>query len=104
MPLLSQEDLKMVIAESHSPAVSIFLPTHRAGPETQQDRIRLKNLLKQAETQLVKEETRPTDARELLEPVSALIDDAAFWRHQADGLAIFRAHDVFPVHRLPVMD
>jgi hypothetical protein len=103
MPLLSQEELKTIIAASHSPAVSIFLPTHRAGPEIQQDRIRLKNLLKQAETQLVKEGTRPTDARELIEPVSALIDDASFWRRQSDGLAIVLAHDVFRVYRLPVV-
>lgn len=43
---LSQQELKSVIAETHEPALSIFLPTHRAGREIQQDPIRLKNLLK----------------------------------------------------------
>src|SRR3982750_3567857 len=47
MPILSPEDLKSVVTEGHGPAVSIFLPTHRAGPDIQQDSIRLKNLLKQ---------------------------------------------------------
>lgn len=103
MPILSQEELKTVIAESKRPSISIFLPTHRAGPEIEQDPIRLKNLLKQAEERLItEEESRPAEARELLGPVSALLDDAAFWRHQADGLAIFRARDVFRVYRLPL--
>lgn len=102
MAILSQEEIKTVIEESQRPSVSIFLPTHRVGPEIQQDPIRLKNLLRQAETQLIAEGTRPAEARELLAPVSALLDDAAFWRHQADGLAIFRARDVFRVYRLPL--
>jgi hypothetical protein len=29
------------------------MPTHRAGAETQQDRIRLKNLLREAEERLI---------------------------------------------------
>lgn len=41
MPTLSQEELKTVITEARGPAVSIFLPTHRAGPDIQQDPIRL---------------------------------------------------------------
>jgi len=103
MPMLSPEDLKSVVTEGHGPAVSIFLPTHRAGPDIQQDSIRLKNLLKQAESELVREGNQATRARELLAPVSDLLDDAAFWRHQQDGLAIFRSPDVFRVYRLPVV-
>src|SRR5574339_666895 len=101
MPTLSHEDLKSVIAAGQAPAVSIFLPTHRAGPEIQQDSIRLKNLVKQAERQLLAEESRPAGARELLAPVTKLVGDAAFWRHQGHGLAIFRSEDFFRVYRLP---
>ena len=102
MPLLSEEEFKTVITESQGPAVSIFLPTHRAGPEIQQDPIRLKNLVKQAEAQMIAEGARPAAARELLAPVSSLLDDAAFWRHQQDGLAIFRSRDILRVYRLPL--
>lgn len=102
MPALSQEELKSVITEGQTPAVSIFMPTHRAGPEIQQDPIRLKNLLKQAEEQIISAGTRPAEARELLAPVAALINDAAFWRHQEDGLAIFRSPDVCRIYRLPL--
>ena len=63
MPMLSPEDLKSVVTEGHGPAVSIFLPTHRVGPDIQQDSIRLKNLLKQAESELVREGNQATRAR-----------------------------------------
>ena len=102
MSTLSQEELKSVMTEGQGPAVSLFLPTHRAGPDIQQDPIRLKNLLRQAENQLVAEGTRAAEARELLAPISALLDDAAFWRHQDNGLAIFRSRDVLRIYRLPV--
>ena len=101
MAILSRDELKTVITESQRPSVSLFLPTHRAGPEIQQDPIRLKNLLKQAESQLTIEGVRATEARELLAPVDALLEDAAFWRHQDEGLAIFRSRDSFRVFRLP---
>ena len=101
MAILSRDELKTVIAESQRPSVSLFLPTHRAGPEIQQDPIRLKNLLKQAESQLTTEGTRSSEARELLAPAAALLEDAAFWRHQDEGLAIFRSRDSFRVFRLP---
>ncbi|MGD9729184.1 MAG: hypothetical protein AB7V39_22775 [Nitrospiraceae bacterium] len=102
MPTLSHEDLKSVIAAGQAPAVSIFLPTHRAGPDIQQDPIRLKNLVKQAERQLLADDSPAAGARELLAPVTKLLDDAAFWRHQGDGLAIFRSEDFFQVYRLPM--
>jgi hypothetical protein len=102
MPVLSHEELQSIIQISQAPAVSIFVPTHRAGPEIQQDPIRLKNLLRTAEDQLVQEGVRPADARELLAPITDLLGDAHFWRHQGDGLAIFRSHDVFRLYRLPL--
>lgn len=102
MPILTQEELKAVAAEKQRPAISIFLPTHRAGPEIQQDSIRLKNLLKKAGEQLIAEGSRPAEARELLAPVSNLINDAAFWRHQADGLALLRSRDTFRIYRVPL--
>ena len=96
-----QLQLRSLLAESQAPAVSIFVPTHRAGQEIRQDPIRLKNLVRQAERQLINEGTRPAEARHLLEPVAALVEDAAFWRHQAEGFAVFRSPDVFRTYRVP---
>ncbi|WP_447978606.1 baeRF3 domain-containing protein [Candidatus Nitrospira bockiana] len=101
MALLTHEELKTLAARSEPPSLSLFMPTHRAGPEIQQDPIRLKNLLKQAEAQLT-DRMRAPEARAFLQPVHELLEDAAFWRHQSDGLAVFRAKDVFRVYRLPL--
>ena len=60
MPVIApQAEIRSMLSESEAPAVSIFVPTHRAGKEIRQNPIRLKNLVKQAEDQLVKEGTRP---------------------------------------------
>lgn len=90
MDLLSRDDLRALIEERADPCVSVFLPTHRAGPaELQQNRIRLKNLLREAEDRLVEGGRRASAAREIVGSGRALLEDGAFWRHQADGLALF---------------
>lgn len=71
------------------PSVSLYLPTHRTGPEKDQDRIRLKNLVKSAREGLVADGMRDPDADELLGQASNLLDDTALWREMGDGLAIF---------------
>jgi hypothetical protein len=78
MNVLNRKGLEGLVENRKGPCVSIFMPTHRKGPETQQDPIRLKNLLKEAEQQLVELELRPTEARELLAPAAALMEDADF--------------------------
>jgi hypothetical protein len=82
--------------------VSLYMPTHRAGPETRQDRIRLKNLLPQAQERLIQGGLRSPNARSMLAPAQKLMDDSAFWRHQSDGLAILLSEQKPYIHRLPV--
>jgi Bacterial archaeo-eukaryotic release factor family 3 len=102
MNVLNRKGLKGLVANREDPCVSIFMPTHRKGPETQQDPIRLKNLLRDAEQQLVELEIRPAEAREWLAPAAALMEDADFWQHQGDGLALFIAEGFFRYYRAPV--
>jgi hypothetical protein len=77
------------------PAVSVLMPTHRAGPEIRQDPIRLKNLLRDVERQLdIRGHTEDEIAR-ILAPAVALVEDRAFWRHQEDSLALYAAPNFF---------
>jgi hypothetical protein len=69
--------------------VSIYMPTARAGEETAEGPIRLKNAVKEAEKQLVELGWRAADARTLLKPADELIHDDLFWQYQSDGLALF---------------
>lgn len=100
--MLSRTELKTLMMRKHRGlCVSIFMPTHRAGPEIQQDPIRLKNLLGEAEERLIASGLRAPEARDLLEPAERLLWDGLFWRHQSDGLAVFLSSEVFRYYRSP---
>ncbi|HEV8631066.1 MAG TPA: hypothetical protein VGV61_12170 [Thermoanaerobaculia bacterium] len=98
MTLLSREELRP-LRDQAPPCVSLYLPTHRAAVEAPEDRIRLKNLLRDAETQLAERGVRRPG--ELLATARDLLDDAGFWAHPSDGLALFVAPGVFRHYRLP---
>jgi hypothetical protein len=101
MSLISTDELKTLVEHSQSPCVSIYMPTVKAGAETQQNPIRFKNLIKQAEDQLKGDEFRRTDASDLLQPALEL-DRDDFWQNQDEGLAIFIAEGFFRYYCLPV--
>jgi hypothetical protein len=94
-----RETLKRLARHDGWPAVSIYLPVHRAGSETQQDPIRLKNLLIQAGEALVKGGVRAPDAEESLGDAWDLQRDPSFWREGFDGLALFIAAGTFEAFR-----
>jgi hypothetical protein len=102
MDILNREELKRLSEKRDGGHVSIFMPTHRAGSETQQDPIRLKNLLGQAEERLVAAGLRTPEARAQLKPVSRLVEDRLFWQRQSDGLAIFVSSGMTCYYRLPL--
>lgn len=101
MAILSTTELKTLVEQPTGHCVSIFLPTHIAGPNIQQDPIRFKNLVSQAEAELVENGMRRADAEKFLQPAKDL-DQPDFWRHQRDGLAIFIADNFFQYYRLPL--
>ena len=99
MSRLSREDLRYLHESAEPPCVSIYLPTHRAGAETQQNPIRFKNLLKQAEEKL-RAGGWEDHVEEVLGASRRLVDDFDFWQHQRDGLAVFLAPGVEKRFRL----
>ena len=101
MENLTIDQLKGLAQQAANPSISLFLPTHRAGQETQQDPIRLKNLLRDAEQHFLNSGMGPREVSALLQPAHALLNDSYFWRHQYDGLAVFMAADNFHSYRLP---
>jgi hypothetical protein len=102
MQVLSRDELKALLSWRNEPCVSVYMPLHRAGAETQQEPIRLKNLLRKAETQLVERGMRAPEAKVLLKPAVDLQSDEQFWvYHRADGLALFVAPGLFHHYRVP---
>lgn len=98
---LTPEALRALAAQKNGPAVSLMLPTHRVGDATEQDPIRLKNLVGDAERALQHRGCRPPEARVLLEPIRTLLDDRAFWQHQEEGLAVFANASGARAYRVP---
>lgn len=101
MENLTLDQLKGLAQQAANPSISLFLPTHRTGQEIQQDPIRLKNLLRDAEHHFRNSGMGPREVRALLQPAHALLNDSYFWQHQYDGLAVFMAADDFHYYRLP---
>jgi hypothetical protein len=102
MDNLTTQDLQALMDSQPGWHVSLYLPTHRAGRETEQDRIRLKNLLSQAEKRLLDKGLRTPDVQKMLEPAERLPLDSDFWRRQSEGLAVFFTAKNLSAYRLPL--
>jgi len=100
--MFERGDLTALLEAKADPAISIFLPTHVAGPGIRQDPIRLKNLLAATAERLAAHGRRRRDIADLLAPAHALLDDPIFWRHQSDGLALFIARGRFNRFKVPL--
>jgi hypothetical protein len=103
MDLLRRSDLNQLLEISATPCVSVFAPVFRAGKETQQNPVRVRNGLDEAQSRLTAAGMRRAEACELLKPGRELQADATFWREQqGDGLALFLAPGVSRMFRLPI--
>lgn len=99
--LLSKRDLETLAQEQAEGCVSIYMPTAQAGQRVEENPIRLKNLLDQAEERLQAIGMDLPEAQALLEPARDLLEDMTFWQHQREGLALFLSPDVAQAYRLP---
>ncbi|GIK88493.1 MAG: hypothetical protein BroJett026_39740 [Betaproteobacteria bacterium] len=97
--MIDLDDLRGLLASGARPCVSLYQPTHRRHPENQQDPIRFRNLVKEAEVSLAHGHAAATIGP-LLEPFRELAGDAGFWNHTTDGLAVFGAPGLFRIVRL----
>ncbi len=102
MDFVFQDEIKELMRSRNDYCVSLYLPTHRVGRETEQTSIRLENLLRGAEKQLVAQGMRSPEAKDFLGPAQDLAKDGFFNRHLADGLTVFISGDLFRYFRLPI--
>jgi hypothetical protein len=100
MDLFTRDDLKTLLAEHPSPCISLFMPAHRGGAE--EDPIRWRKHLAEAEERLAKAGWRAAEVKVLLAPGRRLLEDITFWKNQSDGLAAFLAPQYLRLFRLPL--
>ena len=102
MDLLSAHDLVRLADERGGTRVSLFLPTHRGGPQTDRNRIRLKNLLATARQALLADGGRAGEVDAVLEPARRFLDEVRSWEQPSDGLALFLGPDRLRRFRVPL--
>jgi hypothetical protein len=103
MQPLRKEDLQTLVDAESRVCVSLYMPTERAGKETLQNPARLKNLLRDARSQLATIGMPEREIEPLLKPASSLVGDYDFWQHQQDGLAMFASEKLFRTQKLPYL-
>lgn len=102
MDTLTIKDIQELLAVGGTSAkVSIYLPTFRSGKEVEQNAIRFRNLLKQAESRL-RDSGEPTSRVDsLLQTAREMAADSMGWKYQSDGLAVFISADGTRTYRVP---
>ncbi|MEM9554478.1 MAG: hypothetical protein AAGC60_09475 [Acidobacteriota bacterium] len=98
---LTRERLDELLDQAEAPCVSFYLPTVQAGAETRQNPIRFKNLVSEAESELLARQTDEAVVDALLRRARTLHEDFDFWQHQSRGLGVFLSPSSIATHRLP---
>lgn len=96
MELLTKELIQELQAVDQAPCLSLYMPTHRKHPESLQDIILFKNLVRQIKESLLQKYSTD-DVLKHLEIFESLAEDNNIWNHTLDGLAFFSAEGVLKV-------
>ncbi len=99
--MITKNEVKKWAAVSAEPALTIYVPTQRAG-NYEKSRIHLKNAIHEAEGKLDEFDLDPPERKELLKPLRALLEDTDFWANQSDTLLLLRSKGVLEQYRLPI--
>ena len=96
--LISNEAITELLSFKGQHCLSLYQPTHRHPPDNQHNASRFRRLVGQLAASL--EQHACADARRLLEPFEALGQNADFWSHTQNGLAVMGGEGLFRVFRL----
>ncbi len=101
MNTFSTSEFNQLLEHPRQLVLSLYMPTTRGGPQSQQNRTRLNNLLRMSETQLLALDVAEQQRKTLLAPIRELVD-LPVRMQTGDGLAIFAASDVVRTYHLPI--
>lgn len=100
--MIEIKEVKDLMYQTKECAVSIYIPTYRAG-HNQEDNLRFKNAINEVKERLIVEwSMEPKEAGKYLRPAYELLFKEKFWMHLSDGLVVFIADDVFKYFICPV--
>ncbi len=87
MQQIAMQDLLQLLTPHEGPCVSLYIPTHRAFPDSRQDPVRYRNSLKAMEESLGQKYSS-RQIKPVLSRFQALADDEQFWQHRTEALAV----------------
>lgn len=108
MALINKNDIEKLLNVQNNTqnalCISLYIPTHRAGHETLngQDHILFKNKLRETRTLLQRHDVPEAEIDQYMKPAEDLLNDNGFWRHQAEGLALFITKGFSAHYTLPI--
>jgi hypothetical protein len=102
MDVVTKEQLVSLAGSRGGAHLSLFIPTARSGRQTEQNQIRYKNALAEAEDKLESHGLRPNQVSAFLEEPRRYEPQSDFWQHQEEGLALFSSESLLRIYRLPV--
>lgn len=98
---LTEHSLRQLVDAAQSPCVSIYVPLSANAAHPDEDRIRLKNQLDQAEKALRARDYDKSFIEDLLRPGHAILDTSPPAGRNAAGLALLRCPNTFEFLELP---
>jgi hypothetical protein len=101
MDIFTKNDIELLMRQRDGLCCSIYMPTHRSGPEVRQNPILFKNLVNQSERKFTETGVKKQVIDAILDPAKKLIDNSKFWQSQANGLAVFVSEKDFFYYRVP---
>lgn len=101
--MITKKAFQVLLKPSNEHMVSIYMPTHQASPkERNQDKIRLKNLLDEAEADLTALGDKRNGVTGQLRQARNLLKDEPFWQQLRSGLVLFISAKSMKHYHLPV--
>ena len=97
MPVFQR--LQPLLGEHRGPCLSLYQPTYRQFPDSQQNRVRYRNLVRELKG-AVEQKHRGIDVGAMFAPFERLAEDDDFWAHPQDGIAVFAAEDFWHVEKV----
>jgi hypothetical protein len=103
MKSISRAELSKLI-EHKGPSVSLYLSGHQGegAPGVKQDKIKYKNLLREAKGKFLALDQHADRETELFNPLYDLGNNDGFWNEQSPGLVIFSSPGFLQTYRVPV--
>ncbi len=99
--MITREKFESLLNNGQKTCVSVYIPTHRSG-HVQEDRLQLKNALKNASHELMDFGLSEKEAFRFLTGGYQLLESEDFWLNLSDGLGLLFGPDYYEYFILPV--